>query len=320
MWIGPEHTALPGLKRVPAMPAELGDNVYVCSLRKWVRSACKDVITLPIPVHKLEDDPGPACPLRLSRFLDPDHLDPHPAELDELLEMTVVDDVGSWISCLAPDWDIPVIERQAQTHSEWHNFEGLQIDNLRRLYCRVVLGLEQLLTQRYPGLSATALRAFWTSWQVKNHLYEFGRRVDEYVSRRPRLEKTLGRGAIKAITFIEWKLGQICKNFVDTAEEISPAPESATSDPLEVGAVQAERQGAQPANRLIMVIRNAGTATETRREIRMGGDFAAKALFHLEDRVVPGEELHHELFAEPRIVARVNPNRGKRGLVISLGS
>jgi hypothetical protein len=143
MWIGSEHTTLPRLKRVPVMPAELGDNVYVCSLQKWVRRACKDVIGLPIPVHKLADDAGPGCPLRLSSLLDPDHLDPDPAEFDELLEMATVGDVDSRMSCLAPNWDFPSIERQAQTHSEWHNFEGLQIDNLRRLFCRVVLGLEQ---------------------------------------------------------------------------------------------------------------------------------------------------------------------------------
>jgi hypothetical protein len=60
-------------------------------------------------------------------------------------------------------------------------------------------------------------------------------------------------------------------------------------------------------SRIVTVVRNAGTATETRREIRMGGDFASKALFQPEDRVVAGEEIQWELFDEPRIVTRVNP-------------
>jgi hypothetical protein len=60
--------------------------------------------------------------------------------------------------------------------------------------------------------------------------------------------------------------------------------------------------------RTVTLVRNAGTPTETRREIRMGGDFATKALFFPEDRVSTGEEIHcDELFDEPRVIVRVNP-------------
>src|SRR5260221_12988500 len=39
----------------------------------------------------------------------------------------------------------------------------------------------------------------------------------------------------------------------------------------------------------------------------MGGDFARIALFQPNDRVVTGDEIHSDLFDEPRVVARVDP-------------
>jgi hypothetical protein len=100
-----------------------------------------------------------------------------------------------------------------------------------------------------------------------------------------------------------------------TDEELSPTPESATSDRIEVAPLEPSGQVAQAATRLVTVIRNAGTATETRREIRMGGDFTSTALFNPEDGVIPGEEIHHELFDEPRIVTRGNPIGTRDGML-----
>jgi hypothetical protein len=64
IWRGPGRNTLPRFLRAPAMPADLGDNIYVCSLQTWVRRACNDVIGFPISVHNLDDDNGPKCGLQ----------------------------------------------------------------------------------------------------------------------------------------------------------------------------------------------------------------------------------------------------------------
>jgi hypothetical protein len=60
-------------------------------------------------------------------------------------------------------------------------------------------------------------------------------------------------------------------------------------------------------SRPVTVVRNAGTPTETRREVLMTGDFDKKVRFSPDNSVIPGDEIHDERFDEPRIVARVNP-------------
>ena len=59
--------------------------------------------------------------------------------------------------------------------------------------------------------------------------------------------------------------------------------------------------------RYATVVRDVGTPQETRSTIRMGGNFVNKALFHVEDNVKTGREIHCELFDEPRVIARVDP-------------
>jgi hypothetical protein len=46
---------------------------------------------------------------------------------------------------------------------------------------------------------------------------------------------------------------------------------------------------------------------EKRWDTRMGGDLAQNALFYLEDRVKTGDELHCEIFDEPRVITKVDP-------------
>jgi hypothetical protein len=58
---------------------------------------------------------------------------------------------------------------------------------------------------------------------------------------------------------------------------------------------------------LVTVIRAHGTADEKRWEAQMGGDGARKALFYIDDRVKTGDEVHCELFDEPKIISRVDP-------------
>jgi hypothetical protein len=58
---------------------------------------------------------------------------------------------------------------------------------------------------------------------------------------------------------------------------------------------------------LVTVIRAHGTADEKRWEAQMGGDRARKALFYIDDRVKTGDEVHCELFDEPKIISKVDP-------------
>jgi hypothetical protein len=58
-------------------------------------------------------------------------------------------------------------------------------------------------------------------------------------------------------------------------------------------------------SRPVTIIRHPGTPEEYRWDARMGGDFDAKALFQASDKVIPGDEIHCDLFDVPRIVLRV---------------
>jgi len=58
---------------------------------------------------------------------------------------------------------------------------------------------------------------------------------------------------------------------------------------------------------LVTIIRARGTPDEKTWEAQMGGDRARTALFYLDDRVKTGDEIHCELFDEPKIISKVDP-------------
>ncbi len=64
----------------------------------------------------------------------------------------------------------------------------------------------------------------------------------------------------------------------------------------------------------VTIVRDAGAQTEKRWQTTMGGDLRHKALFHLDDRVRTGDELHAEYFDEPRVIARVDPCGTNNGI------
>jgi hypothetical protein len=55
------------------------------------------------------------------------------------------------------------------------------------------------------------------------------------------------------------------------------------------------------------IVHAPGTPEEKRWSTLMGGDLATKALFHPPDRVKTGDEIHGNVFDEPRIISSVNP-------------
>jgi hypothetical protein len=57
----------------------------------------------------------------------------------------------------------------------------------------------------------------------------------------------------------------------------------------------------------VTIIRARGTADEKSWEAQMGGDLARKALFYIDDRIKTGDEVHCELFDEPKVISKVNP-------------
>ena len=57
----------------------------------------------------------------------------------------------------------------------------------------------------------------------------------------------------------------------------------------------------------VEIVHASDTPDERRWSTDMGGDQATKALLNPPDRVVTGDEIHCELFDEPRIVTSVHP-------------
>jgi hypothetical protein len=56
----------------------------------------------------------------------------------------------------------------------------------------------------------------------------------------------------------------------------------------------------------------------TRWDTQAGGDFRSKMLFYLQDRVKTGDEIHCDIFDEPRVVARVDPALVMEGVWVRL--
>jgi hypothetical protein len=59
---------------------------------------------------------------------------------------------------------------------------------------------------------------------------------------------------------------------------------------------------------LVTIVRARGTPDEKRWDAQMGGDRARKALFYIDDRVKTGDEIHRDLFDEPKIITKVDPS------------
>lgn len=57
----------------------------------------------------------------------------------------------------------------------------------------------------------------------------------------------------------------------------------------------------------ITIVRNRGLATETRQEVRAGGDIHSKILLHTDVTVNRGDEIDAEVLDEPRVVDEVQP-------------
>ncbi|MGA2154511.1 MAG: hypothetical protein ABSH37_08850 [Bryobacteraceae bacterium] len=67
-------------------------------------------------------------------------------------------------------------------------------------------------------------------------------------------------------------------------------------------------------SRPITVVRDAGTAAEFRWDTCAGGDFKKYLLFRTQDRVKTCDGVHCELFDEPRIIVRVDPDLMQGGV------
>jgi hypothetical protein len=85
----------------------------------------------------------------------------------------------------------------------------------------------------------------------------------------------------------------------------APVPD----DPGATSSMQAIVEGVTMAifnSRPITVVRDVGGPSETRWDTQMGGDFVYKALFNTRE-IRTGDEIHCDLFDEPRVVSRVDP-------------
>jgi hypothetical protein len=137
----------------------------------------------PAPVHRLCDDHGPICNLRLSEYIRPSELNLVSGDFDTFLHSCLAHPLVPYMYCLHPDWKFSEIQRRAKC-SPWHQApkRKLKIENAREYFARVALELDAALRDCRPSLSATALQAFWTSWEVSEHLKEVERGIEEYAS------------------------------------------------------------------------------------------------------------------------------------------
>lgn len=135
----------------------------------------------PAPVHILCDDRGPICNVSLSDYVKPDELNSVPGDSDTFIGSCLAHPLVQ--QCLYHDWNFGEIQKRA-SYSEWHQApeRKLKIRNARVYFAHVVLELDAALRTLYPDLSATALLAFWTSWEVSDHLTMLERRIEEYAA------------------------------------------------------------------------------------------------------------------------------------------
>lgn len=63
----------------------------------------------------------------------------------------------------------------------------------------------------------------------------------------------------------------------------------------------------------VEIVRGRGTTEEKRWSALMAGNLATNALFQPEDRVRTGDEIHCELFDEPRVLTAVHPDTSLSG-------
>lgn len=95
--------------------------------------------------------------------------------------------------------------------------------------------------------------------------------------------------------------------------EVAPQGDSAKEDvapPLQIAGAEETMEGTTMSvfgNRQVTVVRDAGTPREKRWNVRMGGDFVRKVIFNDQDSAKTGDEIHCDLYDEPRIVVRVDP-------------
>jgi hypothetical protein len=140
-------------------------------------------VLMAVPVHKRCDDTGPSCELRLRDHISLEQLNPVPADFDTFFDACWANPVVPYMQCLQGDWNFAEIQQRA-SHLPWHQApeRKLKIENARNYFARVALELDDALRSCWPSLSASAIQAFWTSWEVSQHLTDVKRRIERYAS------------------------------------------------------------------------------------------------------------------------------------------
>ena len=128
----------------------------------------------PVPVCWREDYPGPAfAEDRFRDFLRPDDLSEFPEISRTTRNLQIVKKSYPWITCyLADDWRFDQIAEAAES-GPGRRFQGRKVTGPAKQILRVVYDLEDSLYARDPDVSHDAVRCFWRSWQVYEHVREF---------------------------------------------------------------------------------------------------------------------------------------------------
>jgi hypothetical protein len=160
-------------------------------------------VSMPVPVHRMADTQAPFCNLHLSEYIKPGELNLVPGDLKTSIGSCLANPLVPYMQCLYPDWNFLEIQRRA-ARSHWHQApkRKLKIENAREYFARVALELDAALRSWWPNLSAAALQAFWTSWEVSEHLRDVERGIEEYASEPGAVSADIG-GPGEARTAIE---------------------------------------------------------------------------------------------------------------------
>jgi hypothetical protein len=154
---------------------------------KWRREHVNPVdrfVQIPAPVHSLSKDEGPICESGLSEYLRPNEINPVSGDLETMIDSwRRATPLLPFMPCLHPDWNFDEIQRRAG-RLQWHQAPELKLRvlNARQYFACVVLELDDARRQIWPKLSAAALQAFWTSWEVAQHLTGIEERIRRYAS------------------------------------------------------------------------------------------------------------------------------------------
>ena len=132
-----------------------------------------------MPVSYLGEHSGPPAALSICKFLSPNLLDSvFELTCEEEFERGLKNRSGVFTCYLGSDWPFPEIEKAVTTLWLDRPFAAGNDGGIAPILIRFVFMIDDVVHKILPGLSATAIADFWTSWQLQNYVARFCDRLD----------------------------------------------------------------------------------------------------------------------------------------------